>query len=121
MSFHQVSRAFAALLAAAVSWGGAATALADVDPPSDVLVFQNVYFPYQPKVCTEVRKGLEKMNDFKRQGKTIVVAGHDMALFERWCDQAILLDKGRVTADGAPSDVVAAYRASMEPNRAYVG
>jgi lipopolysaccharide transport system ATP-binding protein len=68
-----------------------------------------------------VRKGLEKMNDFKRQGKTIVVAGHDMALVERWCDQAILLDKGRVTADGAPSDVVAAYRASMEPNRAYVG
>jgi len=60
-----------------------------------------------------VRKGLEKMNDFKRQGKTIVVAGHDMGLIARWCDQAILLDKGRVTADGAPSDVVAAYRASM--------
>jgi lipopolysaccharide transport system ATP-binding protein len=68
-----------------------------------------------------VRKGLEKMNEFKRQGKTIVVAGHDLALVERWCDAAILLDKGRVTADGSPSDVVAAYRASMEPDQAYLG
>jgi len=68
-----------------------------------------------------VRKGLEKMDDFKRRGKTIVVAGHDLGLIERWCDAAILLDKGRVTADGSPSDVVAAYRRSMEPSPGYGG
>ena len=68
-----------------------------------------------------VRKGLEKMDEFKRQGKTIVVAGHDLALVERWCDTAILLEKGRVTAEGCPSEVVAAYRASMEVEEAYAG
>ena len=60
-----------------------------------------------------VRKCLEKMDEFKRQGKTIVVAGHDLALVERWCDTAILLEKGRVTARGSPPEVVTAYRASM--------
>jgi lipopolysaccharide transport system ATP-binding protein len=59
-----------------------------------------------------VRKGLEKMDEFKEQGKTIVVAGHDLGMVERWCDAAILLEKGRVTAEGDPSEVVAAYRAS---------
>ena len=70
---------------------------------------------------TFVRKGLEKMDGFKRQGKTIVVAGHDLLLVERWCDAAILLEKGRVTAQGFPPEVVAAYRASMDVEEAYVG
>ncbi len=66
-----------------------------------------------------VRKGLEKMDEFKRQGKTIVVAGHDLTLVERWCDAAILLERGRVTAEGCPPEVVAAYRASMDVEEAY--
>src|SRR5262249_30615869 len=40
-----------------------------------------------------VRKGLEKMEEFKRQGKTIVMAGHDLLLVERWCDTALLLEE----------------------------
>jgi lipopolysaccharide transport system ATP-binding protein len=68
-----------------------------------------------------VRKGLEKMEEFRRQGKTIVVAGHDLALVERWCDAAILLEKGRVTAQGDPLEVAAAYRASMDDEEAYAG
>jgi ABC-type polysaccharide/polyol phosphate transport system ATPase subunit len=53
------------------------------------------------------------MNDFKRQGKTIVVAGHDLALVEHWCDAAVLLEEGRITSDGVPATVVAAYRHSL--------
>jgi homopolymeric O-antigen transport system ATP-binding protein len=68
-----------------------------------------------------VRKGLERMDEFKRQGKTIVVAGHDLALVERWCDAAILLEKGRVTAQGDPPEVAKAYRASMDVEEAYAG
>ena len=68
-----------------------------------------------------VRKGLEKMDEFKRQGKTIVVAGHDLAMVERWCDAAVLLEKGHVTAQGDPADVVAAYRASMGVEEVYAG
>ena len=62
-----------------------------------------------------VRKCLEKMNEFKRRGKTIVMAGHDLLLTERWCDAALFLNGGRVAAQGLPPDVVTAYRAAMEP------
>jgi lipopolysaccharide transport system ATP-binding protein len=68
-----------------------------------------------------VRKGLEKMDEFKRQGKTIVVAGHDLALVQRWCDAAIMLEMGRVTAEGCPAEVVAAYRAKIDFQEAYTG
>ena len=68
-----------------------------------------------------VRKCLEKMDEFKRQGKTIVVAGHDLLLVERWCDVAILLEEGRATAQGFPPEVVAAYRGSMATEEAYAG
>jgi lipopolysaccharide transport system ATP-binding protein len=62
-----------------------------------------------------VRKCLDKMDEFKTCGKTIVIAGHDLALMERWCDAALLLDKGRVLAHGLPVDVIGAYRALMTP------
>src|SRR5262245_876666 len=57
-----------------------------------------------------VAKCLQKMDDFKKQGKTIVVVGHDLGLVEHWCDTALLLAGGRVSAQGDPGDVVAAYR-----------
>ena len=60
-----------------------------------------------------VKKCLDKMNEFKKQGKTIILAGHDLLLVEQWCDRAVLLEGGRVTAEGLPPDVVAAYRRSL--------
>ena len=66
-----------------------------------------------------VRKCLGKMDEFKRRGKTIVMAGHDLLLVERWCDAALLLERGRVTAQGSPPEVVAAYRGSVAPEEAY--
>jgi lipopolysaccharide transport system ATP-binding protein len=60
-----------------------------------------------------VRKCLDKMDEFKKQGKTIIVAGHDLGLVQHWCDSALLLEGGHATARGIPSDVVAAYQRSM--------
>jgi lipopolysaccharide transport system ATP-binding protein len=60
-----------------------------------------------------VQKCLKRMDDFKKQGKTIVLIGHDLSLVERWCNSALLLEEGRVTAQGLPADVVAAYRRSL--------
>jgi hypothetical protein len=56
------------------------------------------------------RKCLEKMNEFKRQGRTIVVVSHNLPLVERWCDAAILLEEGRVVAQG--------FRATSSPSTA---
>jgi ABC-type polysaccharide/polyol phosphate transport system ATPase subunit len=68
-----------------------------------------------------VHKCLEKMNEFKKQGKTIILAGHDLHLVESWCDAALLLEHGRMTAHGLPAEVVAAYRRSLSGEEAPAG
>ena len=55
-------RALLALLLAAAALGAAApAALADADPPSDVLLLQSVYYPYQPPVSDKLRRTLDKV------------------------------------------------------------
>ena len=51
----------ASLLLVSVLAGPVALALADVDPASDVLLLQNVFVPYQPKVCTQLKDQLTSL------------------------------------------------------------
>jgi hypothetical protein len=51
-----------------VALGGPLTpALADVDPASDVLLLQNVFVPYQPEVCEQLKDQLKSLTDKTRQ------------------------------------------------------
>jgi iron complex transport system ATP-binding protein len=45
-----------------------------------------------------------------REGRGVLVSLHDLGLAARWCDRVILLDGGRVAADGAPEAVLTAER-----------
>jgi len=54
-------------------------------------------------------KCLARINDLRRQGTTIIFISHDLTAVERLCDTAVLLDKGRIVAAGAPSTVIADY------------
>ena len=54
-------------------------------------------------------KCLEKFNDFKRQGKTILYVSHGLSTVKRFCDRAIWIDKGRVIEDGNSVIVVEKY------------
>ena len=47
---------------------------------------------------------------YKREGRTIVLVTHDLSAVDLYCDRAILLDHGRLLADGPPSEVTALYR-----------
>jgi len=55
-------------------------------------------------------KCLERMEAFKRQGRTIVCATHSPTLVERLCDQAMWLDHGQVIMQGEARAVVEAYQ-----------
>ena len=41
-----------------------------------------------------------------RSGRTVIVSLHELSLAARWCDRLVLIDHGRVSADGAPKDVL---------------
>jgi ABC-type polysaccharide/polyol phosphate transport system ATPase subunit len=55
------------------------------------------------------RKCMGRMFEFRRAGGTLVFVSHDAAAIERICDRAVLLEDGRVIADGPPGDVLSDY------------
>jgi len=59
-------------------------------------------------------KCLDKFAEFRRRGKTILLVTHSLGLVERFCDEALWLDHGRVRAEGDPKRVVDAYLTSVE-------
>ena len=50
---------------------------------------------------------------YKREGRTIILVTHDLPAVDGYCDRAIMLDHGRLVADGQPSQVTAHYRRAM--------
>ncbi|MCE9529632.1 MAG: ABC transporter ATP-binding protein [Planctomycetes bacterium] len=68
------------------------------------------------------RKCLSKMRDVSHDGRTVLFVSHDMAAVRRLCDRAILISKGRITAEGPANDVVTEYLATdcdlLLPNKA---
>ncbi|KQZ29525.1 ABC transporter [Mesorhizobium sp. Root552] len=44
--------------------------------------------------------------DLARDGKSVVASLHDLGLAARWCSRLILLDRGRIVADGSPENVL---------------
>jgi ABC-type polysaccharide/polyol phosphate transport system ATPase subunit len=56
-----------------------------------------------------VPKCLDKINEFRRHGKTIIFVSHDLATVERICDDVVWLKQGQLEMRGYPKRVVAAY------------
>jgi ABC-type polysaccharide/polyol phosphate transport system ATPase subunit len=59
-------------------------------------------------------KCLDKFSEFKRRGRTILLVTHSLGLVERFCDDALWLDAGRVRGEGDPRRVVGAYLTDVE-------
>ena len=55
-------------------------------------------------------KCFETFARYKREGKTVVLVTHDLAGVDMHCDRALLMDHGKVTAEGSAADVTAIYR-----------
>jgi ABC-type polysaccharide/polyol phosphate transport system ATPase subunit len=59
-------------------------------------------------------KCLDKFAEFRRRNKTILLVTHSLDLVEKFCDQALWLDKGQTKAEGEPKRVVASYIIDVE-------
>jgi lipopolysaccharide transport system ATP-binding protein len=54
-------------------------------------------------------KCLTKMEGVTKVGRTVLLVSHNMQVIQRLCDRALLLQKGRLVAGGAPSAIVGRY------------
>lgn len=59
-------------------------------------------------------KSYSAFQDFKRRGTTIVFVTHDLGAVNANCDRAILLNKGKIVAEGNPAKVVETYRQNVD-------
>ena len=77
-----------------------------VDP--DVLILDealsvgDVYFQ---------RKSFDRIEHFRRSGKTVLFVSHDPQIVQRLCSRALWLEEGKTTMVGRARDVVTAYQA----------
>lgn len=69
---------------------------------ADILIVDEVLavgdIAFQQK-CIERMEGL-----IKRQGRTVVIVGHNIRQLERLCSRVILLDHGQISKDGSPRE-----------------
>jgi ABC-type polysaccharide/polyol phosphate transport system ATPase subunit len=56
---------------------------------------------------------LDKIRDFQRKGKTIVLASHSIELLTMLCQRALWLERGRVVQIGPAQQVAAAYQTTQ--------
>jgi energy-coupling factor transporter ATP-binding protein EcfA2 len=50
-------------------------------------------------------KCLEKFNEYRDQGKTVILVTHDIGTIQRFCDRAMLLRSGKIEMIGDPEKV----------------
>jgi ABC-2 type transport system ATP-binding protein len=55
------------------------------------------------------QKCFEQFHQLKAEGRTIVFVTHDMSAVERFCDRAMLIERGQVLEIGDPHHVARAY------------
>jgi ABC-type polysaccharide/polyol phosphate transport system ATPase subunit len=64
---------------------------------------------------------LERVHELRRSGATIILISHDLAAVEHVCERVLLIDRGRVGAEGEPASVIREYRrrlsAATHPDR----
>ena len=59
------------------------------------------------------RKCMERVRKFQREGRTIVVVTHNADSVREYCNRAVVLDHGRMIADGKPDESIRLYREAL--------
>ncbi len=63
------------------------------------------------------KKCLEKMDDLRHSGRTVLFVSHNMAAVENLCPRAIWIDAGQVRRDGSAREVIKEYLATFADTR----
>ncbi|RJQ33030.1 MAG: ABC transporter ATP-binding protein [Actinobacteria bacterium] len=55
------------------------------------------------------KKCFDKIKEFQKMNKTIIIVTHDMGSAYRFCDRLVLLSKGKINKEGKPKEIVRNY------------
>jgi lipopolysaccharide transport system ATP-binding protein len=67
------------------------------------------------------QKSIEKMRSVRRSGATVIFVSHNLRAMADLCERALLLNKGRVVADGPTSQVIHTYMEQARQARKLTG
>ncbi len=56
------------------------------------------------------RKCLDRVRALKKEGRTLVVVSHDLDMVAKLCERGLLLEKGKLIADGDSQKIIAQLR-----------
>jgi ABC-2 type transport system ATP-binding protein len=56
------------------------------------------------------KKCLARIRELSAEGRTLVIVSHDLDMVADLCDRGILLEKGKIVADGESHEVVQQMR-----------
>lgn len=59
-------------------------------------------------------KCIDKIEEYKDRGKTILFVSHDLSSVEKFCDRAIWLERGEIMGEGHPRRIVDSYLTYIE-------
>ena len=71
-----------------------------IDP--DIIIFDEPTVGFDPSSAKDL---MNLVVELHKKGKTIIVITHDMDLVRRYSQRVLLLEKGKLVFDGAPSDL----------------
>ncbi|HRZ76831.1 MAG TPA: ABC transporter ATP-binding protein, partial [Bacteroidales bacterium] len=67
------------------------------------------------------RKCLGKMGEVARMGRTVLFVSHNMGAVAQLCERVVLLEAGRIVADGATEEAISRYLSLSEiPGNGYI-
>ena len=72
-----------------------------------LLVLDEPTASLDPEVALRVRVGLRELSD--QLGTALLVTSHNMVEVERLCERVMFLSKGRVVANGTPTEITHRY------------
>lgn len=70
---------------------------------ADIILFDEPFAGLFPEMVKQVSGVIKEL---RTEGKTIVLIEHDMAIIRELCDHVIVLDAGKLLADGKPNEVL---------------
>jgi ABC-type polysaccharide/polyol phosphate transport system ATPase subunit len=63
-------------------------------------------------------KCLDRINELRTSGKTILFISHDLDAVQHLCDRVLLMQRGEVIANGSPAEVIELYKTSTSESLA---